>query len=259
LEEKWVKALVVTGRGGVGKTTFAALAVRYLRERGRLLVVDADPDESLAAALGLDLAAAGVRTISELLYDVRFQKLDPAFTQSIPARPDQVEYLFHQEGILEGPGFDFFAIGPKWAEGCYCQPNAILKAVIKDVGRGYTTALIDSPAGLEHLNRRITAEVDSIFALVGPSQKSFDNVVRVRRILTEVNILFRHFFLVANYEFPDDLVPTVSARTGLPCLGRVPYEEEVARRLRAGEPLLDLDDSSPACQAVSAMLREAGY
>lgn len=254
-----MKTLVVTGRGGVGKTTFAALAVRYLRGRGRLLVVDADPDESLAAALGLDLEAAGVRTISELLYDVRFQKLDPALTQSLPARPDQIEYLFHREGILEAQGFDFFAIGPKWAEGCYCQPNAVLKATVKDVARSYTTALIDSPAGLEHLNRRILSAVDSIFALVGPSQKSFDNVARAHRILTEVHILFRHFFLVANYEFPEELLPTVSARTGFPCLGKVPYEEEVVRRLRAGEPLIDLEESSPAFQAVAAILREAGY
>jgi CO dehydrogenase maturation factor len=256
-----VKTLVVTGRGGVGKTTFAALAVRYLSSAAgsRLLVVDADPDESLAEALGLDLEATGVRTISELLYDVRFQKLDPSLAQSLPARPDQIEYLFQQEGILEAKGFDFFAIGPKWAEGCYCQPNAVLKATVKELARSYALALIDSPAGLEHLNRRILSSVDSIFVLVDPSQKSFANVARAHRILSDVHILFRQFFLVANHEFPDDLVPTVSARTGFPCLGKVPYEEEIVRRLRAGEPLIDLDESSPACQAVASILREAGY
>ncbi len=171
-----MKTLVVTGRGGVGKTTFSALAVKYLRERGSLLVVDADPDESLATVLGVDLAAAGVRTVSELLYDVKYQKLDSALKQSIPARPDQIEYLFHQEGIYEGAGFDFFAIGPKWGDGCYCQPNAVLKAVVKNSSKSYQLALIDSPAGLEHLNRRITADIETIVVLVGPTPTAINNV-----------------------------------------------------------------------------------
>ena len=254
-----MKTLVVTGRGGVGKTTFSALAIKYLKGRGSLLVVDADPDENLATALGLDLVGAGVRTVSELLYDVKYQKLNPALKQSIPARPDQIQYLFHQEGIYEAPGFDFFALGVKWGDGCYCQPNAMLKAIVKNSAKSYQTALMDSPAGLEHLNRRITAEVDSIFALVGPSKKSFDNVQRARRICQEVGILFRNFYVVANYEFPDSLLDSISARTGLTCLGKLPYEEEVARRLLEGEGLLSLDDSSPAYVAARAALEKAGF
>jgi len=254
-----MRTLVVTGRGGVGKTTFAALAVKYLRRKTTLLVVDADPDENLNAALGLDLAEAGVRTISELLYDVREQRVEDSLKRSIPARPDQIEYLFHQEGIYEADGFDFFAIGPKWGDGCYCQPNAMLKAIVKNSSRSYELALIDSPAGLEHLNRRITSEIDSIFALLGPSKKAFDNVQRALHICQDVGIVFRNFYLVANYEFPHDLLGTIPERAGLPCLGEVPYEEEVARRLLAGESLLELDDSSPATSAVGSILREAGY
>ncbi len=254
-----MKTLVVTGRGGVGKTTFSALAVKYLKEQSSLLVVDADPDENLGSALGLEPAGAGVRTVSELLYDVKYQKLDPALKRSIQARPDQIEYLFHQEGIYEAPGFDFFALGVKWGDGCYCQPNAILKAIVKNSAKSYQTALMDSPAGLEHLNRRITTEVDSIFALVGPSKKSFDNVERAHRICQEVGILFRNFYVVANYEFPDGLLGSISGRTGLPCLGRIPYEEEIARRLLEGEGLLSLDDSSPAYAAVCAALQKAGF
>ena len=254
-----MKTLVVTGRGGVGKTTFAALAVSYLRGREALLVVDADPDESLATALGLDLEAAGVRTVSEILYEVRYQKLTPEFKSSLPARPDQIEYLFHQEGLYEAEGFDFFALGPKWGDGCYCQPNTVLKAIVSNSARSYQRALIDSPAGLEHLNRRITSDIDSIFALIGPSRKSFDNVRRAQRICREVGIHFRNFYLVANYEFPDDLLGSVSERAGLPCLGKVPYEEEVARRLLDGDPLLGLDASSPSAAAVASILQQAGY
>ena len=135
----------------------------------------------------------------------------------------------------------------------------MLKAIVKNSSKSYQLALIDSPAGLEHLNRRIIAEVDSIFALVGPSRKSFDNVQRARRICQEVGILFRNFYVVANYEFPENLVGTISERTGLTCLGKMPYEEEIARRLLQGEGLLDIDDSSPACQAVCSMLQRAGY
>ena len=46
--------LAISGKGGVGKTTFAALLARTLDEQGKhVLAIDADPDANFAAALGI--------------------------------------------------------------------------------------------------------------------------------------------------------------------------------------------------------------
>ena len=70
--------IVVTGRGGVGKSTFSALAVKHLSQKGdgKILDVDADPDTSLCEMLGLECGENGVRTVSDLLYDIKKHKTE---------------------------------------------------------------------------------------------------------------------------------------------------------------------------------------
>jgi len=78
--------------------------------------------------------------------------------------------------------FDFIAVGTKWVEGCYCLPDAALKGALGSLTKNHRYVLIDSPAGLEHLNRRITSKVNDIFDIIDPSKKSFDHVERAYRV-----------------------------------------------------------------------------
>lgn len=248
-----MKSIVSTGRGGAGKTSFIALLTKYLGKGKSLLLVDIDPDENLAEMVGVDLEKEGVKTISSILFDIQKGKVDEEL-KSLP-RPSQIEYMFHT-CLYEGAGFDLFSLGTKWTEGCYCQPNNILKSIIPKLSKNYDYTLIDSPAGLEHLNRRVMSEVDDIFAMIDPSKKSFHNVKRALEITKEVGIRFKNFYLVSNYRFPKDLEGSIGKRMGLKYLGRIDYDKNVEECTLQGKSLLDIPEDSPAFLSVKKIMEK---
>ena len=249
--------IVSMGRGGTGKTSFVALMTKYFIEVGEtpLLLIDADPDQNLAEVLGVDLEAEGRKTISELLIETFMEK--GGTTIGIPPW-ERIEGKIWSDGLYEGEYFDLIAIGPKWIEGCYCLPNAALKRAIETLTKPYRGVLVDSPAGLEHLNRRITSQVDDIFDLIDPSKKSFDHIKRAYRIIREVNIRFKRFYIVGGYRFPEGLDAEVERRTGLTYLGKIAYDKNVEDYIINGWSLLDLPDSSPAYVSVKEIMEKAG-
>ena len=249
------KKIVVTGRGGTGKTTFAALAVTLLPSSK--LVVDADPDESLAAMMGVDLAASGVHTISEMLYGIQRGKAGSEL-QSMPLA-EKVEYLLQLSCVYESAEFDLVSLGTKWTAGCYCAPNDILRTLIPQIADNYEFTIVDSPAGLEHLNRRVLPEAGDVFAVVDPSGKSLRNAEAVRDLGNSVGFSFDHLFLVANHRFPAEDVRRLREMNGATYLGKIEWDPAVEQYDWEGRSLLELPADSPALLSVGAVLEKAGY
>lgn len=251
-----MKTFVTMGRGGTGKTTFVALMAKYLIESGNspILLVDADPDQNLAEMVGVDLEAAGKKTIAELLSETFIQQ--GGTTIGIPPSK-RIENRIWEEGLYEGAQFDLFSVGTKWVEGCYCLPDAALKNALSSITRQYKYILIDSPGGLEHLNRKIASNVDVIFDVMGPSSKSFAHVKRAHRVISEVGILFDRFFVVGGYGFEQDPDPVALAALGLPYIGRVAPDDVVAQMVLRGKCLLDTPSDSPAYRSVAGIVKRA--
>ncbi|WP_321507897.1 AAA family ATPase [uncultured Methanoregula sp.] len=248
-----MKTIVTMGRGGTGKTSFVALMARYLIEKKQtpLLLVDADPDQNLAEMMGVDLDAAGKSTIAELLSDTFIAR--GGTTVGIPPSK-RIETRIWEEGLYEGSDFDLIAVGTKWVEGCYCLPDAALKNALGQITKQYRYILIDSPGGLEHLNRKIAHDVDLIIDVMGPSSKSFAHVRRAYRVIQEVGIGFKEFYVVGGFAFPADLHDRAASGTGLPYLGKIERDEALAEYVLAGKSLLGLPGTSIAYRSVSALL-----
>ncbi|UCE95296.1 MAG: AAA family ATPase [Candidatus Bathyarchaeota archaeon] len=253
-----MERLVTVGRGGSGKTTFVTLMVKYLIEIGAtpMLLVDVDPDQNLAEMVGIDLRKEGKKTISELLIDTFIEK---GGTTVGVAPSERMESQIWEMGLYEGSNFDFVAVGTKFIEGCYCLPDAALKKALEGLTKTYKYVLIDSPAGLEHLNRRITSQVDDMFDVIDPSQKSFNHIERAYRIAKEVKIDFKNFYVVAGYRVPEELEAEVEKRTKLPYLGKIAYDKDVERYVLTGKSLLELPNSSPAYMSVKKLMAEVGH
>ena len=253
-----MKTLVTIGRGGTGKTSFVALMAKYFIEIGDtpLLLVDADPDQNLGEMVGVDLKEAKKKTISELLVDTF---LEEGGTTIGVAPTERIESKIWTHGIYEGDYFDFIALGTKWVEGCYCLPNAALKGALESLTKNYKYILIDSPAGLEHLNRRITSKVDDIFDILDPSKKSFNHIERAYRIAKEVKIDFRNFYVVGGFRFPEGLENRAEKSLTLDFLGKIAYDEEVEECVLFGNSLLDLPSDSLAYISVKKVMEKAGY
>ncbi len=253
-----MKTLVVMGRGGTGKTSFVALIVKYFIEIGDtpLLLVDVDPDQNLGEMIGIDLEEVGKKTISDLLVETFLE--EGGTTVGVPPT-ERIESRIWAKGMYEGDYFDFIAVGTKWIEGCYCLPDAALKGALKSLSKNYGYVLIDSPAGLEHLNRRITVRIDDVFDVIDPSKKSFDHVKRAYRIAKEVKIDFQNFYVIGGFRFLENLESQVEKTTQLEYLGKIAYDERVEEYVLAGKSLLDLSSTSPAYISVKKLMEKAGY
>ncbi len=246
------RKIVSTGRGGAGKSTFVALMSRYLTPPS--LLIDLDPDLSLADMLGIDLAKEGKRTLVEVLYDAVSERK----RGGSPLTPveDRFKGMMWGECIYEGKGFDLITLGTKDMEGCYCYPDHLLRKTISDLSKNYRNLVIDSPAGLEHLNRNIVSEVDYIFVILDPSEKSFTHIKKVKAILKEVGIMYQNFYVLANYMYDEESEKFLNQLDGA-YLGKIEYDKKVEEYNLKGESLRKLPEDSPALISVKKILQKA--
>jgi CO dehydrogenase maturation factor len=253
-----MKTLVTIGRGGTGKSSFVALMTKCFIEIGKapILLVDADPDQNLAEMVGIDLKEEGKKTISELLVDTFIEK---GGTTVGVAPTERIESKIWSSGLYESTNFDFLALGTKWVEGCYCMPNSALKGALESLTKTYQYVLIDSPAGLEHLNRRLTSKVTDIFDILDHSKKSLDHVRRAYRIAKEVSIEFNNFYLVGGYRFPERLGSEAETALNFKYLGKIKSDGELDDYVLSGKSLLDLPSSNEAYLSVKDIMKIADY
>jgi CO dehydrogenase maturation factor len=255
-----VERIAVIGRGGAGKTSFVALLAKHFIDKGEapILLVDLDPDMNLAEMVGVDLEAEGKSTVSELLLDTMEKESDGTERQQ-PFPLEKLEARIWEEGLYEGEGFDLLSLGVKWGEGCYCTPNKAMRIALDGMLRSYRHVVIDSPAGLEQLNRRVTPEVDDIIDIIDPSKKAFDHVKRTRRLLNELNLVHKRFLIVGNYRFPENLTTEAEEKTGERYLGKIALDESLEEAVLKGDSLLKLLQDSAARRSAEAIFRKAGY
>lgn len=248
------KIIVCTGRGGTGKTTFVALAAKYLNSHP--LLIDADPDQNLAELLGQDPQKEGVKTISEILFDIQKGKESREFESM--SLPDKIEYLLNASCLLETNQFDIISLGVKWTQGCYCMPNNILRSIVPRIAADYRYTIIDSPAGLEHLNRRIISQINDIFVVLDPSKKALNNVNRMRKIASEIGILYENIYLVANHRFGEQKENYIKQMSE-DYLGKIEYDPDIEEYSWTGRSLFELPDNSPAFSSVCKFMEKTGY
>lgn len=253
-----MKKLVIMGRGGTGKTSFVSLIADYLIRKSEtpILLVDLDPDQSLGEMIGVDLSMEGKKSIAELVEDTFISK---GGTTIGVAPSERIEHRIWEDGMFEGNGFDFIAIGTKWIEGCYCMPDAALRDALTRLTKQYKYVIIDAPGGLEHLNRKVTMQVNDIIDVLGPSAKSFAHLHRAKRIADECGILYERFCCVGGYLFPEEYITNAGNLGGVSYLGKIVHDHEVAQRTLHGKPVLGLSSDNSAYLSVVEIMKKAGY
>ena len=244
------KVIISTGRGGAGKSTFVALASKYLNPPK--LLIDLDPDESLANMVGIDLNEKGKKTISSALYDVIEEN------KGIGRTGYNLLSDVLQPVLYRGGEFDLIALGTKFTVGCYCAPDAVLKDFIPVLVKDYEEVLVDSPAGLEHFNRKVVVDIDDLFVTLDPSEKSIKHIERVRDITRELKVSYNHLYLIGNHRFTEETEGYLRS-TGETYLGKIDYDPDVKQYNLEGRSLLELTEDSPAAISVRRILVKAGY
>jgi CO dehydrogenase maturation factor len=240
--------IAVAGKGGTGKTTLTALLIRCLRERkaGSILAIDADPASNLNSVLGMDL----VRTVG----DVREDTADKARSGRLEAGIAKMDVLDYEinDSLVEGDGVDLLAMGRPEGPGCYCAANNMLRNIVDRMTKAYDWVVIDNEAGLEHLSRRTTRDVDVLLIVSDPTLRGITTAGRVVELISELKTHVGKHFLVVN-RVTGDLAPEVLAaieRLHLNLAGTVPMDPMVAQFDAVGRPMVDLPADSPVCTAL---------
>lgn len=242
-------SVAVAGKGGTGKTTIAALLLCLMKERGNgpVLGVDADPNENLGGLLGLTVR----QTIGELREDVltKIAALPPG-----ASKDRHLEYGLHQ-CLVEGPGVDLLVMGRGEGPKCYCMVNHILRKYVDVLSKNYRYIVFDNEAGMEHLSRRTTQDMDVLLVATREDPVSLRAAGRIAALARELGLRVGERYLVLSdvHGEPSPETAEEVARL-LPTIGRVPHDDEVARLAWEGRPLGELSVGSPARRAVAEVL-----
>lgn len=255
--------IALAGKGGVGKTTVAAMIIRYLvqTQSGAILAIDADPSSNLNMVLGLDLDWTVGDIREEMLAQVK-QSLSAggAAMGSLPGGVTKRAYLDYEirTSLAEGDRFDLIAMGRSEGPGCYCAVNHNLREVVDAISRNYRYVVIDNEAGMEHLSRRTTRDVQHLIVVSDPSLRGLVAAQRIAGFRKELDIEIEHAGLVLNRvdgAVPEALQAKID-EMDIPLLGVVPQDAELIAFEAQGRPLIDLGEDSPVYQAVADIMSD---
>jgi CO dehydrogenase maturation factor len=248
--------IAVAGKGGTGKTTVSALIIDHLARLGvgNILAVDADPSTNLNLALGVEIEETIGGEREALLEDIQTGQYNLGLEKR------QYFQLKIHEALVEADAFDLLAMGRPEGPGCYCAPNHILRQSIDAISDAYDLVVVDNEAGLEHISRRTTRDVDLLLAISDPTVRGLIAAQRVFELVEELGTRVTQAYLLINRVPVDEagelqLVPGLAAKVqelGLPLLGLLPQDPIVSELDAMGKPLIGLpDDSSLRQQLVS--------
>ena len=254
----------LAGKGGVGKTTIAGMVIKYLvqNEGGPVLAIDADPSANLNMVLGLDLEWTVGDVREDMLAQVKSSLVaGGAAMGGLPGGASKRDYLdFHiRASLSEGEQFDLIAMGRSEGPGCYCAVNHNLREVIDMIGKNYRFIVIDNEAGMEHLSRRTTRDVQHLLVVSDPTQRGLVAAGRIAAFRKELDIHIEHAYLVLNRlngPLPPALAAFINNNMDIPLLATIPADIELGNFDLNGRPLIELSDNSPIYQAVAEMLRK---
>lgn len=239
--------LAITGKGGVGKTTLAALlAYIYANEGNKVLAIDADPDANLASALGMPADVAQQIT--------PIAQMGELIEERTGARPGQIGGFFSLNPRVDDipdrfsathRGIKLLVLGTvqRGGAGCICPESALLKNLIRYlfVGRS-EVVIVDMEAGLEHLGRGTASAVDAFIVVVEPGQRSLQTAQAVRHLAADIGI--HKVYVVGNkIRSEQDKAFILEHLPGDEVLGFLPFSEKAIEADMQNVAVFDADEN----------------
>ncbi len=243
--------IAISGKGGSGKTTLAAMIVRILRNqtKGTILAVDADPNSSLGLIMGVEPAG----TIAE----IREGKPSSAGMDRLRS----FEYGI-QQAITETDGFDLLTMGHPEGPGCYCAANNTLRIFMDKLSSTYRYVVVDNEAGMEHLSRRTTNNIDLLCIVAEQTALGSVTVQRIYQLAKQLPISVKEIGIIWNNTRVDvvgsdtEKFEIRNSKFEIPCFGYIPYDKPVLDASMQGKPIFDLEANSPAFSALRKILED---
>lgn len=244
--------IAVAGKGGTGKTTTAALIIRYLLNEGKrpILAIDADPNSNLAESIGIEVE----NTIGNVLSNFLRDRGD--LPQGI-TKQSFLELKLHQI-LKEGKDLDALVMGCPEGPGCYCSVNSMLKSYFEDIAKNYRYIVVDNEAGMEHFSRKTSNQIDLLLLCTNYSLKGLKTVKRLSGLIDEIGIKVKAQYLLINQtpsKLDESFMDEVE-KINIPYLGNILKDRLVEDYEIKGMPITDLPSDSLAVKCIDEMLKD---
>jgi len=237
--------IAISGKGGSGKTTIAAIIIQTLinqsTKSGSVLAIDADPNACLAMTMGTDVEG----TIAQLREQAKQKKPDNTGMD----KSRTFEYGI-QQAVTEAKGFDLLTMGRPEGPSCYCAANNLLRQFMDKLNKSYDFVIIDNEAGMEHLSRRTTNNIDWLFIVADHTPIGEVTAKRIAALVKNLPIIVKKTGIIWNKtENHKDI-------DGIETFGTIPYDEALFNASTQGITVPQLDINTPAFKAVQKILEQ---
>ena len=230
------------GKGGTGKTTLAGLLIKYLVEKGKtpVLAVDADANANLNDVLGCQ--------VDETLGDAR-EEMKKGVAGGMTK--DVYMEMKLQQAVVEESGFDLIVMGRPEGAGCYCAANSLLTIYLDKLINNYDFVVIDNEAGMEHISRLTTNNIDMLLVVSDPTRRGIQAGARIVELAEDLSLNIDRKLLILNRakEGQGEALRNVVAEYGLDLIGLVPEDPQVQEFDLNGRPTIGLGKESKAVKA----------
>jgi CO dehydrogenase maturation factor len=236
-------SIALAGKGGCGKTTLAGMLVRYLVSNSKtpVLAVDADCNANLNEVLGLDVKD----TLGNAREDMKKGDVPSGMTKDIFME------MKLEEAVAEAQGFDLIVMGQPEGAGCYCAANTLLTNFLERLQDNYPFIVMDNEAGMEHISRLTTKNVDVLLIVSDPSRRGLQAAVRINELAKCLNIGVAKSYVVINMakEAPSQKAMQMIADAQLELIGTVPDDDLIYEYDFEGLPTFEIPEDSKSVRA----------
>lgn len=232
----------LAGKGGTGKTTIAGLLVKYLLQNGKtpVLAVDADSNANFNEVLGLE--------VHETLGDAREEMKKGVATGMTK---DVFMEMKLEQAVVEAEGYDLIVMGRPEGAGCYCAANTLLTTYLDKLIDNYGYVVLDNEAGMEHISRLTTNNIDVLLVISDPSRRGIQAAARIFDLTGELNLNIGRKYLIVNQvkEGQEEGIRRMVDHYDLELTGIIPEDDQVTEFDLKGKPTIQLNKESRALRA----------
>lgn len=245
------KIIAVVGKGGVGKTSLAAVMVKVLVEKypgKKILAIDADPAVGLSTALGIEVGM----TIDDIRKKVVSTVEDGDTKTAMELLGEAKYHIF--DAMVETDKFSFIAVGRPESAGCYCKINSYLKDIISLVADNFDYVVIDGEAGIEQINRRVMEKVTHLIMVSDASKKGIGVIKTIKSVADEL-VMYEKAGVIIN-RLPDEAVKDYIDLGDLELLACIGQDSQLAEYDIKGKNVFYLPDDSEIVNGVRKALEQ---
>ena len=240
-------SISLAGKGGTGKTTVAGMLIKYLvnKEKTPIIAVDADSNANLNEVLGLEVT----ETVGNAREEMKKGIVPGGITK------DVFMSMKLEQAVVEAPNYDLIVMGQPEGQGCYCAANTLLTGFIERLTDNYPYLVMDNEAGMEHISRLTTKDVDILLVVSDTSRRGIQAAIRINDLAKNLSIGVDKTYLIVN-QVKEELSGTVLEilnKAGLELAGTIPEDKTIYEYDLNGQPTIEIADDNRAMKAAFAI------